>query len=181
MNIFTYKYLIGGVVGILSLVACVTAAEHATQHNHSAYSKTNTSISGKVSAPIEMKYTLDDKPELGKPLNIEIQFSTSQNSDQITASIKPTIGLNLQTMQHDFILPLDKKGETTLFVIPLIPQKAGLNYLHIIARINIRGKNQAKAFSIPVTIGTETQPQKASTQSNNEPGVINLPAVERVR
>ncbi|NOY71337.1 MAG: hypothetical protein GXP14_03010 [Gammaproteobacteria bacterium] len=162
MNIFIYKYLLGGVC-ILSLVACVTAAEHATQHNP-AHSKTSTSISGKVSAPIEMKYTLDAKPELGKPLNIEIQFSTSQSSDQIKASIKPTTGLNLQTMQHDFILPLDKKGETTLIVIPLTPQEAGLNYLHIIARINIRGKSQAKAFSIPVTIGTATQPQKASNQ-----------------
>lgn len=164
MKLFFYKCLIG-CFGIFSFFICATA-------------------SGKPSAPIEMQYTLDSRPELGKILHVEIQFSTSQITDEITASLKATRGLHLQTMQHDYSLPINKKGDTALMTIPLIPQEAGFNYLHITAQVKIRGEDQAKAFSIPVTISLAKKSQKISSEideSANKPGIIYLPAVERVQ
>jgi len=141
-------------------------------------------VFGKPSAPIEMQYTLDSKPELGKILYVEIQFSTSQIADEITASLKATKGLHLQTMQHNYSLPLDKEGRAALMTVRLIPQEAGFNYLHVTAQVKIRGENQAKAFSIPVTINVTNTSQKISRgidKRDDEPEIIYLPAVERVQ
>ncbi len=144
----------------------------------------STTASGKPSASIEMQYTLDSKPELGKILHVEIQFSTSQIADEVTASLKATRGLHLQTMQHDYSLPINKEGETALMTIRLIPQEAGLNYLHVTAQVKIRGENQAKAFSIPVPIRLTNASQKTVReidQPDSEPKIIYLPAIERVQ
>jgi len=143
-----------------------------------------TTASSKPSAPIEMQYTFDSIPTLGRVLQVDIQFSTSQATDEIKASIKTTSGLHLQTMQHSYNLSLNKKSDTTLMTIRLIPQKAGLNYLHITAHIKVRGKNQAKAFSIPVTIGWTKKSQKTSSEidtPSNQSGIIYLPVIERIQ
>ncbi|VAW88035.1 hypothetical protein MNBD_GAMMA16-1953 [hydrothermal vent metagenome] len=164
MKNFFYKCLIG-CFGVFTFLICTTAF-------------------GKPSAPIEMQYIFDSAPKLGEILQVDIQFSTSQTTDEIKASVKTTKGLHLQTMQHSYNLPLNREGDTTLMTIRLIPQEAGLNYLHVTAHVKVRGKNQAKAFSIPVTIGLTKQSQKTSRKTdtpNNKPKIIYLPAIERVQ
>jgi hypothetical protein len=184
-------------IGACSLVACggndagnatvKPAATVANAAQNSGAKETAESIQsspGKISAPINIDYSIMGNPIVGMPVGINIEVSSPINDREILVHYRVNEYGSLtfpETQVQDVsLLPL---ADTVLRSqqVTVVPQREGRIFLVVSAEIETDGGTMIKSMSIPIQVGRA--PREATLNGNlvedadGEAG-ISMPATE---
>jgi hypothetical protein len=141
----------------------------------------NMSSPGKPSAPINLDYSFNGKPTLGKPLSVNIKLSATHNAKPVKAALKysPELIENKAVSKMNFKSSPQESSQA----ITITPIENGIYFINIQASTEVNGQTMYKAFSIPVAVGEvdwEEHTKPEGTINNDSQGgkVISFPAAE---
>jgi len=139
----------------------------------------NAVASGKTSAPVDLKYDLAAKPEVGQPFEIELALLPRLPADALEVEVTGMPGLVLVgngAMKVEAV----RGGATYTHKVLVRADAAGTYYVSVIAKMITQVQREVRTFSIPVVVGlapavmAKPEPQKdASGQA-----VESMPARE---
>jgi hypothetical protein len=140
----------------------------------------NAVVSGKTSAPVDLKYDLAAKPAVGQPFEIELDFLPRLAADTLDVAVTGMPGL---TLVGGGTVTFDKVQAGTTYTHKVLVQADadGTYYVSVIAKMITQVETEVRTFSVPVVVGTapavvaKPEPQKdASGQA-----IESLPAKEQ--
>ena len=133
----------------------------------------------KTSAPIDLKYDVLAKPDIGQPFEIELVFVPQVAADTLEVEVNDAPGLTLVGERAASFAPVTG-GETYTHKVLLRGDNAGLFYVSVIAKVSTKVQSESRAFSIPVVIGTVPAAQKTAPPSDASGQPIqSMPATEQ--
>lgn len=136
-------------------------------------------VSGKTSAPVDLKYDLAAKPQVGQPLEVELVFQPRLPADTLEVEVSGMPGL---TLAQPGAYKFEKVLTHTPYVhkVTVQAEADGTYYLSVIARMITQVQTEVRTFSVPVVVGTapaaaaKPAPQKDASGQPIEP----MPASE---
>jgi len=136
--------------------------------------------SGKSSAPVDLKYDVTAKPEVGQPFEVELAFVPRIQADTIEAEIT---GMQDLVIVGDGNIRFDavEAGEAYRAKLSVRADAPGLYYLGVSARVITPVQTEARAFSVPLVVGQVEAAEKPAPEvdATGQP-VQSMPAAERV-
>jgi hypothetical protein len=136
-------------------------------------------VSGKTSAPVELRYELATKPAIGQPLEIELAFLPTAPADALEVAVSGMPGL---TVASGEAIKFEKvqSGETYTHKFLVQASGSGTYYVSVIAKMVSETRTEVRTFSVPVVFGTVPAAQKPAPakDANGEP-IESMPATER--
>jgi len=142
----------------------------------------NAVVSGKTSAPVDLKYDLAAKPEAGKPFVIELDFVPRLPADTLEVEVTGMPGLSVAE-QGTF--KFDKVVAGTPYVQKLTAQAVadGTYYVSIVAKMITQVQTEVRTFSVPVVVGTTpaavAKPTPTPTKDATGQAIESMPAKEK--
>lgn len=136
---------------------------------------------GKPGAPVNVKYSLNGKPAVGVPLDIELTLEPRTALEKFDVEYGVEEGLTLQNPQTRLQVRQQKAGEPLSHVVQVIPQGEGLFYVKLTIRtVSAGGLERAKVQLIPVSVGHGQRkqappPGELTTDAEGRP-IISMPA-----
>jgi hypothetical protein len=138
---------------------------------------------GKPGAPVDMKFDLKNRPELGKPLEVEVLVTAVSPLDKVHLTFQGTEALEVTgggELQRSQSMPA---GTGIKHTVTVVPRQEGASYVSVIALVEGAGEGSiARAFSIPVLVGDPVaEPaQKAAVATTDATGerIVSMPAQE---
>jgi hypothetical protein len=112
-----------------------------------------TATSGKAAAAVDLKYDVLAKPEPGQPFEIELAFVPRLPADALDVEVTPIPGVTIVsggTARFENVEPATRYTTRVL----VRAEAAGLYYLGVMARMSTQVQAEARAFSVPVVVGT---------------------------
>jgi len=153
--------------------AAATAADDKTANLATAVADS------KTSAPIDLKYDVLAKPDIGQPFEIELVFVPQVAADTLEVEVNDAPGLTLVGERAASFAPVTG-GETYTHKVLLRGDNAGLFYVSVIAKVSTKVQSESRAFSIPVVIGTVPAAQKtAPAVDASGQAIQSMPATEQ--
>jgi hypothetical protein len=120
-------------------------------------------ISGKQSAPVDLKYDVASKPQPGKVLDIDLAFVTTAVADSMAVTIASgTPGLEIlsgATANFGIL----KIGEVTHHKISVRGDRADVLYFTVTATLHAVGVNSSRTWSIPLIFLDPAGPAAATS------------------
>jgi len=136
--------------------------------------------SGKSSAPVDLKYDVLAKPEVGQPFEVELAFVPRIQADTIEAEIS---GMQDLVIVGDATIRFDavEAGEAYRAKLSVRADAPGLYYLGVSARVITPVQTEARAFSVPLVVGQAAAAEKPAPEvdATGQP-VQSMPAAETV-
>lgn len=133
---------------------------------------------GKTSAPVDLQYDLLAKPDVGQPFEIELALLPRLAADTLEVEVSGIPGLTLVsggTGKFEGITA----GERYTSKVLVRADAAGLYYVNVVVRMITKVQTEARAFSIPVVVGTVPAARKAAPPEDATGQAIqSLPAAE---
>lgn len=130
---------------------------------------------GKPGAAVEIRYEFQSKPEVGKPIQVEVAFIPNAGTDALTATFTGMEGI---TVAGELTAHFDKmeQGKPYKHTISLLPEAAGVYYVTVSVETQIGGSTLGRTFSIPFVVGDiqvqekpKAPPQKDATGQAVQP------------
>ena len=114
---------------------------------------------GKPGAAVDIRYEIVEKPEVGKPTQVELAFIPSAGVDSLAATITGMEGI---TIAGDLKVSFDKVEPGTPYEhsFSLLPDRTGVYYITVAATTTLGGSSIGRTFSIPFVVGTPEAPQQ---------------------
>jgi len=112
----------------------------------------------KPHASIFMDYEIVNPVELNRMLDIKLTFMSKRNTDMLSVEYSLDAGLSANGEPRQFEFKQLAKGETKSIVLKVMPEQAGEFSINVYASIEINGKNQSRAFIVPISV-----PQSANS------------------
>lgn len=112
-----------------------------------------TATSGKAAAAVDLKYDVLAKPEPGQPFEIELAFVPRLPADALEVEVTAIPGVTIvsgATARFENVMPATRY--TTR--VQAGAEAPGLYYLGVVARMVTKVQTEARAFSVPVVVGT---------------------------
>jgi hypothetical protein len=135
-------------------------------------------VDGKTTAPVDMKYDLLSKPELGQPFEIELVFDARLPADSLDVEITEAPGLTIVGEKTARFSPI-ASGQSYTSKVLVKGDNAGLYYIGVIAKMGTKVQTESRAFAIPVVIGDPPSAQKSSPpQDTTGQAIKSMPAQE---
>ena len=133
---------------------------------------------GKAGAAVDLQYEVAPRPEVGAPFEIELSFAPRLAADTLDVQLSSMPGLRItsaDTVRFDGV----KSGERYAAKVTVIADAPGLYYVGVVARMATKVQAEARAFSIPIVIGSEPVAEKPKPELDaaGEP-IESTPAVE---
>jgi hypothetical protein len=133
---------------------------------------------GKAGAAVDLQYEVAPRPEVGAPFEIELTFAPRLAADTLDVQLSSMPGLRItsaDTVRFDGV----QSGERYAAKVSVIADAPGLYYIGVVARMATKVQAEARAFSIPIVIGTEPVAEKPQPELDaaGEP-IESTPAVE---
>jgi hypothetical protein len=125
----------------------------------------NAVVSGKTSAPVDLKYDLAVKPDVGLPFEIELDFLPRLPADALDVEVSGMPGLTLVgsgAVRFDNV----EAGATYTQKVLVQADATGTFYVSVIAKMITKVQTEVRTFSVPVVVGTA-------------PAVVSKPAPQR--
>ena len=116
---------------------------------------------GKTTAPVDMRYDLPAKPELGQPFEVELVFETRLPADKLDLEITEAPGLTIVGEKTASFAPVERAQPYSSKVL-VQGDNPGLYYIGVLAKVSTKVQTETRAFSVPVVIGDPPSAQKAS-------------------
>lgn len=135
-------------------------------------------VSGKTSAPVDLKYDLSAKPKAGEPFEIELVFKPRLPADTLEVELSGMPGLTL-VQQGTFRFDKVQAEVPCTQKITIQADADGTYYVSIVARMITQVQTEVRTFSVPIVVGTapalaKPTPQKDASGQPIEP----MPAKE---
>jgi hypothetical protein len=131
-------------------------------------------VSGKTSAPVDLKYDLSAKPKVGEPFEVELVFQPRLPADTLEIEVTGMPGL---VVGQQGAFKFEKVQAQTPYVqkVTLQADADGTYYINVIARMITQVQTEVRTFSVPVVLGTSPSvvakpaPQKDAAGQPIEP------------
>lgn len=142
----------------------------------------NAVVSGKTSAPVDLKYDLSAKPVAGAPFEIELDFMPRLPADTLEVEVAGMTGLTV-AQQGSFKFEKVQAGTPYVQKITAQADADGTYYVSVVARMITQIQTEARTFSVPVVVGNapaavaKPKPQQDATGQAIEP----MPAKEKTQ
>jgi hypothetical protein len=135
-------------------------------------------VDSKTTAPIDMKYDLLAKPDIGVPFEVELEFATRLPAESMDVEITEAGGLTIVGEKATRFAPVDAGQKYTAKVL-VQGDKPGLYYVGVVAKMSTQVQTETRVFAVPVVIGNPPAAQKsAPAQDATGQAVQSLPAQE---
>lgn len=159
------------------------AAESSLAFDGSKILPHSTKSPGKPHAPIELKFTLPKSITVGETMSLDVAVEAGQDADDLLVTLRTDDGLLLLNNQQQFAFGQQHTGQKSDIRVVVIPEKEGLYYIHLSARLVTGADQQSRSFVIPVKVGNvdiqkSLKPASVLQQEEGEAGIISMPAVE---
>jgi hypothetical protein len=116
-------------------------------------------VSGATSqAPVELKFALSDRPQVGQPLEIKIAVLPVVDVDRIAASFHVGPGLELRHGEQMPAIQNPEPGSPINHKITLVPQQDGIFFVSATVHVDSPTESITRTFSFPVIAGTGAPP-----------------------
>jgi hypothetical protein len=116
-------------------------------------------VDSKTTAPVDMKYDLLARPELGVPFEVELTFAPRLPADAIEVEITEAPGLTIVGEKVAKFTPVEA-GQTYTSRVLVQGDKPGLYYVGVVAKMQTQVQTETRAFAVPVVIGNPVAAQK---------------------
>ena len=138
----------------------------------------NAVVTGKVGAPVDLKYDVLAKPDVGQPFEVELAFLPRLAADALEIEVTGIPGLTVVsggTTRFGGVT----SGERYVAKALVQADAPGIYYANVIAKMITQVQTEARTFSVPVVVGAvpaaqKTEPAKDATGE----AIKSLPAVE---
>jgi hypothetical protein len=138
----------------------------------------NAVVTGKTSAPVDLKYDVLTKPAAGQPFEIELAFLPRLAVDTLEVEVTGIPGLTVVaggTARFDGVTG----GSRHVAKVTVQADVDGIYYANVVARMITRVQTEARTFSVPVVVGIVAPAQKAAPVTDAAGEAIKpMPAVE---
>jgi hypothetical protein len=133
----------------------------------------------KTTAPVDLLYDLPAKPEVGQPFTVEFAVKPRVQADVLDVEVADSPGLTIQGERQARFQAVEA-GQPYTFQLQVVGNAAGLYYVSVTAKIATQVQTEARAFSVPVVIGSPAPVQKPAPQkdASGQP-IESLPAKEQ--
>ena len=113
---------------------------------------------GKASAPVELKFSLSERPEVGRPIEVEIAVLPVSELDRISASFQPGAGLQLLSGQQMVAVEHPAAGVPLKHRVTIVPERDGIFFVSAVVLADSPDASLARTFSIPIIAGQGPAP-----------------------
>lgn len=116
---------------------------------------------GKPGAAVDIKYDFAARPEVGKPVELQVALIPSAGVDAMDVAFTGMDGITLAgTLTASF--GAVKAGETYKHALSVLADRNGVFYITASVNTQIGGASLGKTFSIPFVVGNAPVQQKAA-------------------
>ena len=146
------------------------------------------SSSGKPGAPVELKFDLASRPELGKPLQVTVVVvPLGEGITQLRVVFQSNEAVEVQAGSEMAVQNRPAVGVAVSHSVTVVPRRDGVFYLGAVALVEGPGGSVARSFAIPIIVGDPVEAERAvaakpsqGVMAKGEGGenVISLPASE---
>jgi len=138
----------------------------------------NAVVTGKTSAPVDLKYDVLAKPAVGQPFEIELVFLPRMPADSLEVEVTGIPGLTVVSggaVRFEGVAA----GERYAAKVLARADASGIYYVNVVARLTTQIQSEARTFSIPIAIGVVEAAEKPVPQQDAAGEVIeSMPAEE---
>jgi len=133
---------------------------------------------GKTAAPVDLKYDVLAKPQVGQPFEIELALLPRLAADALEVEVTGIPGLAIVS---GGVAKFEGVSSGDRHVVRVLVQAdaAGIYYANVVARMITQSRSEARTFSVPVVVGNVAAVQKAEPAKDATGEAIqSMPAVE---
>ena len=143
--------------------------------------KANAVVTGKTSAPVDLKFDVLSKPDPGQEFQIELVFLPRAPADSLEVEITSIPGI---TLVSGGTARFENVAAGERYPAPVVARAdgVGLYYLGVSARMVSKVQSEARTFSVPVVVGAVAAAEKPTpaVDASGE-AVESMPATETGR
>jgi hypothetical protein len=133
---------------------------------------------GKTAAPVDLKYDVLAKPQVGQPFEIELALLPRLAADALEVEVTGIPGLAIVSGGVAKFEDVSS-GERHVARVLVQADAAGIFYANVVARMITQSRSEVRTFSVPVVVGNVAAVQKAEPAKDATGEAIqSMPAVE---
>jgi hypothetical protein len=122
---------------------------------------------GKPGAAVLIRYDFSAKPAVGTPMELQLVFIPQAGVDSLDIMVSALAmdGVTLsgpQTASFPDVVP----SKQYTHKVSVLPDRAGVFYLSVVATTQIGNSNLSRTFAIPFSVGNVPAQQKAAPQTD---------------
>ena len=120
---------------------------------------------GKPGAAVLIRYDFGSKPAVGTPTELQLAFIPQAGVDSMEIVISGMEGVTLSgplTATFAEVVPSKPYKHT----VTVLPDRAGVFYLSVVATTQIGNQNLSRTFSVPFAVGNVAAKQKEPPQTD---------------
>lgn len=138
----------------------------------------NAVATGKTTAPVDLKYDVLAKPDVGQPFEIELALLPRLAADALEVEVTGIPGLVVVAGGTNRFEKVTA-GERYVAKALVQADAPGIYYANVVAKMVTQVQTEARTFSVPVVVGAVPAAQKAEPPKDASGEAIqSLPAVE---
>ena len=124
------------------------------------------SATGKPGAPVELKFDIASRPELGQPLEIEVAVvPRSADISQLRVVFQSNEAVEVRS-GNEAVHNRPTEGTAITHMVTVVPKREGVFYLGAVALVDGAEGSVARSFAIPINVG---DPVSAENALNDKP------------
>jgi hypothetical protein len=135
-------------------------------------------ITSKTGAPLDLKYDIAAKPDVGQPFEVELTFLPRAPADALEVQVSAVEGLTLvgsNAIRFDNV----QAGERYTTKVLAQAASAGIYYIGVASKMSTKVQTEVRNFSVPIVVGTPAAAEKpAPAKDAAGKPVEPMPAVE---
>jgi hypothetical protein len=116
---------------------------------------------GKPGAAVDIRYDIAAKPEVGKPMEVQIAFVPRSGVEALDATISGMDGITIAGNLKPHFENV-QAGNSYQHSFTLLPDRTGVYYLTVAVTTTLSGASIGRTFSIPFVVGTVPAQEKAA-------------------
>jgi hypothetical protein len=120
---------------------------------------------GKPGAAVLIRYDFASKPAIGTPTELQLAFIPQAGVDSMDVVINGMDGVTLSgplTATFTEVVP----AKPYMHTVTVLPDRAGVFYLSVVATTQIGNQNLSRTFSVPFAVGSVPAQQKVAPQTD---------------
>jgi len=127
---------------------------------------------GKPGAAVDLRYDLLQRPEAGKPLQLQVALVPGPGVDGMEVTFSGMDGISLSGELTASFAGV-KSGEAYKHTLSVLPDRNGVFYVTASINAQVGGAMAGRTYSIPFVVGADTPVQKkaavAATDATGQP------------
>ena len=120
-------------------------------------------------APVELKFALADRPQVGQPLDVEIAVLPVSEVDRIAASFRAGPGLELRHGEQMAAIQNPEPGAAINHKLTLVPKEDGIFFVSATVHVDSPTASITRTFSIPIIAGTGVPQVEGGSAAPDKP------------